>query len=51
MFAEKLNKDFKVFLVLYLISLILNYNTGSKSRKNERKDQNEQKRVEIVKTK
>ena len=51
MFAEKLNKDFKVFFVIYLISLILNYNTGSKSRENERKDQNEPKRVEIVQTK
>ena len=51
LFAEKLNKDFKVFFILYLISLFLNYTTNSKTKSNDKQDQNEQKSVEIVETK
>ena len=51
LFAEKLNKDFKIFIILNLISLFLNYNSSRDQKINENKEKNETKRVEIVESK
>ena len=51
LFAEKLNKDFKIFIILNLISLFLNYNSNRDKKINENKEKNETKRVEIVDSK
>ena len=49
-FAEKLNKDFKVFIVLNFIGLFINYNLIRKRRNNEQ-EQSGQRKVEIVESK
>ena len=51
LFAEKLNKDFKIFIILNLISLFLNYNSNRDKKITENKEKNETKRVEIVESK
>ncbi len=51
LFAEKLNKDFKIFIILNLISLFLNYNSSRDQKINENKEKNETKRVEIIESK
>ena len=51
LFAEKLNKDFKIFIILNLISSFLNYNSNRDKKINENKEKNETKRVEIVESK
>ena len=51
LFAEKLNKDVKIFIILNLISLFLNYNSNRDKKINENKEKNETKRVEIVESK
>ena len=51
LFAEKMNKDFKIFIILNLISLFLNFNSNRDKKINENKEKNETKRVEIVETK
>ena len=39
LFAEKLNKDFKIFIILHLISLFLNYNSNRNKNKNKKKNE------------
>ena len=51
LFAEKLNKDFKIFIILNLISIFLNYNSNRDKKINENKEKNENKKVEIVESK
>ena len=51
LFVEKLNKDFKIFTILNLISLFLNYNSNRDKKITENKEKNETKRVEIVESK
>ncbi len=51
LFAEKLNKDFKIFIILNLISSFLNYNSNRDKKINENKEKNETKRVEIIESK
>ena len=51
LFAEKLNKDFKIFIILNLISSFLNYNSNRDKKITENKEKNETKRVEIVESK
>ena len=48
LFAEKLNKDFKIFIILNLISLFMNYHSNRDNKTNENKEQNKTKVVGIV---
>ena len=50
LFAEKLYKDFKVFIVLNVISLFINYNVNQKRKQSEQEIRG-QSRVEILESK
>ena len=40
LFAEKLNRDFKIFIILHLISLFLSYNSNRNKNKNKKINEN-----------
>ena len=48
LFVEKLNKDFKIFIILNLISLFMNYHSNRDNKTNENKEQNKTQVVGIV---
>ena len=51
LYAEKLNKDFNIFVILNIISLFINYQKAKSTQSNNENQQGEQKKVEIVESK